>query len=187
RICAQTSSSALPSTSKSSRPNGSRISCRGCGPPPPARLPAPRKWCLTSRDGFRVSYSLAWKRHRLDAVAVGVDDERRVVFPAVLRTQARRAVGAAARCKRRSVERIDFAGGFCAKADMDTAFGWDRRHAGAQVDPEFGIGLSETDCHRPSHQFREAECGQRRLIEARGAFEIGDSAGAVVQSGYDTA
>ena len=33
------------------------------------------------------------KRHRLDAVAVGIDDERRVVAHAIMRTQARRAVG----------------------------------------------------------------------------------------------
>ena len=31
-----------PATSRFSRPNGSRISCRGCAPPPPARLQAPR-------------------------------------------------------------------------------------------------------------------------------------------------
>ncbi len=37
-----------------------------------------------------------WKRHRLDAVAVGIDDERRVIAHAIVRPQARRAVVAAA-------------------------------------------------------------------------------------------
>ena len=50
------------------------------------------------------------KRHRLDAVAVGIDDEGRVIFHAIMRAQARRAVGAAAGLQRRGVERIDIAG-----------------------------------------------------------------------------
>ena len=132
-----------------------------------ARAPtAPRSWRPKSRAGFSLSrlpprHSLG-KRHRLDAVAVGIDHERRVVAHAIVRAQARRAVGAAAGVQRRRMECIDLAGRFRAKADMDAAVRRDRRHLGAQIDPEFGIALAETDRRRPRHQPRKPERRQRR-------------------------
>ena len=43
-----------------------------------------------------------------------------------------------------------------AKADMDSALWRDRRHAGAQIDPEFGIGFAETDGRGAGHQLRQS-------------------------------
>ena len=93
-----------------------------------------RRLCFTPR-----------KRHRLDAVAVGIDDEGRVIAHAIVRAQARRAVGAASGIQRRGMECIDLAGRFRPKTDMDAALRRDRRHTGAQIDPELGIALAETD------------------------------------------
>ena len=77
----------------------------------------------TGAEAVAASASLGRKRHRLDAVAVGIDDEGRVIFHAVMRAQARRAVGAAAGRQRRGVERIDIAGRLGAQADVRAALG----------------------------------------------------------------
>ena len=149
-----------------------------------ARAPeAARTWRRKWRGGFRASPRYRRKRHRLDPVAVGIDDERRVIFHAIMRPQARRAVGAAAGGKRCGVERIDIAGCFGAQADVRAALGRDLCHAGAQIDPELRIGLAEADRRRPRHEPREAERGERCLVETRGAIEIGDADGDVVDHG----
>ena len=62
-----------------------------------------------------------------------------------MRPQARRTVGAAAGDERCGVKRIDIAGCFGTQADVRAALGRDLRHAGAQVDPEFGVGFAEAD------------------------------------------
>src|SRR5438093_277722 len=80
-----------------------------------------------------------------DAVAVGIDDEGGVILDAVMRPNSGRAVGSAAGAERCGVERIDIVGCFGAQADVRAALGRHRRHAGAQVDPEFGIGFAEAD------------------------------------------
>jgi hypothetical protein len=59
-------------------------------------------------------------------------------------------------------------------------------HIGAKVDPELRIALAETDRRRPRHQARQPERGQRDFIEARGAFEIADADGDVVDHDRDT-
>ena len=64
-----------------------------------ARAPAGSKEMAPERARAAVELSslhLPRKRHRLDAIAVGIDDEGRVVFHAIVRAQARCAVGAAA-------------------------------------------------------------------------------------------
>src|SRR5579872_4477007 len=120
------------------------------------------------------------KRDGFDPVAVRITDERRIIPHAIMRTQARRAVGAAARLQRRSMKSVDRAGGFCAKADMATALGRHLRHLTTQVDPEFGIGFSETDGPRPRDQSNQTERRQRGFIEARGPFELADADGDMV-------
>src|SRR5258705_3117432 len=55
-----------------------------------------------------------------------------------------------------------------------------RRHTGTQVDPELGIALAETDRRRPRHQPRKPERRQHRFIKTRGAFEVADADGDVV-------
>ena len=113
--------------------------------------------------GRRATAVAASRRHSLGNVTAsmrlpsGSIDERRVVFHAVVRTQARRTVGAAAGAKRRGVKGIDRIGGSRAKADVHAALRRDRRHAGAQIDPEFGIGLAEADGRGARHQPRQAE------------------------------
>ena len=153
----------------------------------PHRRKAPRNWRRRSREGFDrrdASTSSAFrKRHRLDPVAVGIDDEGRIVAHAIMRAQARRAVGAAAGGKRRRVERVDLAGGFRPQADMRAALRRDRRHAVAQIDPELRIALAEADRRRPRHQARKPERRQRRFIEPRGALEVADADGDMIDHG----
>ena len=109
RICAQRSSSGRLWRSKSSRRSGSRISCRGCEPLRARASDASKE--LSARSGAaavvvmaglvpamtisnaRHAWTSRWKRHRLDPVAVGIDNERRVVTHAIMRAQTRRAVG----------------------------------------------------------------------------------------------
>src|SRR5260370_5141226 len=102
-----------------SRPNGLRISCRACAAPPLAHRKAARKWYRKWRDGFRASVaSFARKRHRFDAVTVGIDDEGRIVFHPIVRAQARRTVGTATGVECGGVECIDITGRFGAKTDV---------------------------------------------------------------------
>src|SRR3977135_1761783 len=63
---------------------------------------------------------------------------------------------------------------------MDAAPRLNRRHTGAQVDPELGIALAETDRRRPRHQSRKPERRQRQFIKSRGAFEVADANGDMV-------
>ena len=74
------------------------------------------------------------------------------------------------------MERIDIAGCLRAQANMVAALEWDPRHALAQIDPEFGIGLAESDRDQPRQAERRARC----LIEARGSFEVADADGDVI-------
>src|SRR6266850_712694 len=55
-----------------------------------------------------------------------------------------------------------------------------RRHTGTQVDPELGIALAETDRRRPRHQPRKPERRQRQFIKSRGAFEVADANGNMI-------
>src|SRR5207244_3810791 len=81
-------------------------------------------------------------------------------------------------------ERIDVAGRSGAQANVDAAALLDLSHVGAEVDPEFGIGFAETDGGRARHQPRETKRRQRRLIEARRAFEVADGDGDVIDHGW---
>src|SRR3954447_24515559 len=120
------------------------------------------------------------KRHRLDPIAVGIEDERCVVPHAIMRAQAGGSVGSAAGIQGRRVERVDLAGRSGAKTDVDAAFGSDPRHAGPQIDPEFGIGFAETNRRGPRHKAREPERSQRRLIKAWRTCEISDADGDMI-------
>lgn len=125
------------------------------------------------------------KRHGLDAIAVGVDHEGGVIFHTVMRPQAGGAVGAASRSERRSVEYIDIGDCFGVQAVMYAAFVRDFGHTGTQVDPEFGVGIAETDRRGPGDETRQPERCQDSLTEPRGAFEVagGDFSGAVSKVG----
>src|SRR6267142_2362465 len=63
---------------------------------------------------------------------------------------------------------------------MDAAPRLNRRHTGAQVDPELGIALAETDRRRPRHQSRKPERRQRQFIKSRGTFEVADANGNMI-------
>jgi uncharacterized protein (TIGR00730 family) len=122
----------------SSSPIASRTSCRSCARRR-ARSPKRRsKWrcrrsgCVSSRRSTRLDLSamtgrriaaghLPHERHRLDAVAVRIADERRVISSVVMRPQPRFAVGRAAGLERRGVEGIDRADIGRAQADMHAA------------------------------------------------------------------
>src|SRR5262249_58933634 len=91
------------------------------------------------------------KRHRLDAIAVGIADEGGVVAFAVLRSQPRRAVGTAAGRERRGMERIDQFHRAHAQPHMDAAVTVNWGHSRAQVEPKFGIGLAKADGTRPNN------------------------------------
>jgi hypothetical protein len=109
---------------------------------------------------------IRWKRHRFDAIAVGIDHERRVVFHAIVRTKSGRAIGAASGIERSGVKGINIGRRFRAQTDVDAALRFDRLHAGAKVDPEFGIGFAEADGRRARYEARQAERRQRCFIEA---------------------
>ena len=72
-------------------------------------------------SGARTRPALLRKRHGFDAVAVGIDHERRVIFDTVVGADARRAVGAAAGGECRGMERVDFGSRFCAQRNVDAA------------------------------------------------------------------
>src|SRR5262249_22197111 len=68
--------------------------------------------------------------------------------------------------------------------DVRTAFMRHLCHPRAQIDPELRVGLSEADHRRPRHQARQPKRGEHRFIEARGALEIGDADGNVIDHGW---
>ena len=71
----------------------------------------------------RHSVSTLQKRHRFDAIAVGIADEGGVIAAVIFRAQAGRAVGSAAGIERSGVERIDRRGIGRAQTDMHAAVG----------------------------------------------------------------
>src|SRR5471030_667789 len=91
-----------------------------------------------------------------------------------------RAVGAATGAQRCSMERIDLTCRLGPKTNMDAAFMRHRRHPGAQIDPEPGIALAEADRRRPRDEARQTKRRQCGLVEPRGAFEVADAEGDVV-------
>src|SRR5262249_34724225 len=106
-----------------------------------------------------------------------------VILDAIMRPDAGCAVGSAARTQRGSVKSVDLAGCLRAQANMSAAFMRHFCHPIAQVDPELRIGLAEADGRRPCDEARQPERGERRLIEARGAVEIGYTDGDVIDHG----
>src|SRR6516164_6317808 len=75
---------------------------------------------------------------------------------------------------------LDLRGGPRAQANMRTAFVRHLRHVCTQVDPEFRIALPEADRCRPGDQTREPKRGERHLIEACRAIEIGNTDGDMI-------
>src|SRR5947209_20387836 len=63
---------------------------------------------------------------------------------------------------------------------MHAALRRHKRHALAQIDPEFRIGLAEADHARPRDQPGEAERGEGCFVKFRGAIELADADGDVV-------
>src|SRR6202158_4538995 len=123
------------------------------------------------------------KTHRLDTIAVRIDDEGCVVAHAIVRAQTRRAVGAASGIRRARMERIDLAGRLCAKTDMDAAIRRDRHHGGTQVDPELRIAFAETDRRRPRDKPRKPERRQRQFVKPPGALQVTDAEGNMIDHG----
>jgi hypothetical protein len=56
-------------------------------------------------------------------------------------------------------------------------------HAGAMIDPEFGIALAETDRGWTRYQTRKTERRQRDLVKPRRPLEITDRNGDVIDHG----
>ena len=110
---------------------------------------------------------ISGKRHRFNAIAIGIKHERCIITYPIVRTQTRRAVGAASGIQCRRMERIDIGGRFRPKTDMNAALGRDLRHIGTKIDPELGIALAETNRPGPRHQSRKPERRQRQFVKAR--------------------
>src|SRR5258705_121939 len=109
-----------------------------------------RKWGMFERaDAFvalrRALFLRLEKGDSLDAIAVGIANEGRVIPFAVLRPQARRTLAAAAGGKRCGMERVDQFARAHAQRRMRAAIGVDRCQARAQIEPEFGIAFAEAD------------------------------------------
>src|SRR5215471_17242099 len=100
-----------------------------------------------TRDGERRGASLVRleKRHGLDAVAVGIADESRVITFPVLRPQAGRPVRPTSGGKRCGMEGIDQVDRAYAQRRVGAAIGLDRYHGRTQIEPEFRIALAEAD------------------------------------------
>src|SRR5262249_26354064 len=92
----------------------------------------------------------------------------------------RRTVRPAARTERRRVEGIDLGGRPCAQANMRATFVRHLAHRRAKIDPELRISLAKADSSRARHEPRQPEHSQRRLVETRGAFEVGNADGDVI-------
>src|SRR5260370_31559363 len=101
-----------------------------------------------------------------------------------MRPQTRRAVGAAAGIQRGGMERVALAGRLRPKADVDAAARLDRRHIGAKIDPELRIALAEADRRGTRDQARQSKRRQRGFIKARGAFEVADADGDMIDHGW---
>src|SRR5262249_49100702 len=105
----------------------------------------------TAPDRDELPSLRAWdKRHRLDAVAVGIADEGRIVSLAVMRPQAGTAVRCAAGGERGRMECVDGRRGRGAQADMDAVVVQagvvrQREHLGPMVEPQLGVALTEPD------------------------------------------
>jgi len=82
------------------------------------------------------------KRHRLNAIAIGINDESRVVTHPIVRPQTRSTIGQASGIQRGRVECIDLVCRFRSKADVCAAAGRYLGHIGAMIDPELGIALA---------------------------------------------
>ncbi len=103
---------------------------------------------------INLSRLVARECHGFNAVAIGIDDERRVIAHAIVRPQRGRTFRRTSCRKRRGMKSIDLIGRFRAKADVSAAARRDRLHAAAQIDPYFGIRLAESDHRWTCHEAR---------------------------------
>src|SRR5205085_12201960 len=94
--------------------------------------------------------------------------------PAVMRTQAGRAVGCAAVRERRGMEGIDCLSRTCAQADVSAGPGWDGVYFRPCVDPELGIVLAKADGRAADVERRISDRAEYDLIEAHRARKVAD-------------
>jgi hypothetical protein len=116
--------------------------------------------------------------HRLDAVAVRVEQERGVVAGAVPRARARSAVVAAARVDARPPERLDLLAVACAEGDVEPArepvAGVDRADVPVLPLDEVGAGAARLGAERAQHgpvealRRGEVRDGDLDVVEHRG-------------------
>jgi hypothetical protein len=97
-----------------------------------------------------------------------------------VRAQAGTAIGQATGCQRGGMKCVNVTRGFRPKTNMRAAAATDLSHIGAEIDPELGIALAETDRGRPRYQTRKSERRQGLLIKARGSFEVTNGDGYMV-------
>src|SRR4029079_14728370 len=120
--------------------------------------------------------------HRLDPVAVGIEDERRIVIRRVLRTEPRRAVVAPAARERRAVKCIHR----CAARRREREVKAGAGHcdlARAYLDGKLvaAAGRPVSDRRRVRPDAYAAQRSERRVIARRRAGEIADREGEVMQ------
>src|SRR5712692_7775955 len=122
----------------------------------------------------------------LDAIAIGIDHECRIVVRAVMLAKAGRAVVAPAVPQRRAVERDDRLARRRREREVEAGPGsgrpallkFDRELVAAARLAVSDFGLVLPDAHI-------AESGQRRIVERRRALQVGDSKRDVVEhAGY---
>src|SRR5215475_11235372 len=107
-----------------------------------------------TRDSERRGPSLLRfeKRHGLDAVAVGIADEGRVITFPMLRPQAGRPIRRTSGGKRCGMEGIDQVDCADAQRRVGAAIGLDGYHGRAQIEPKFRIALAEADGARANDE-----------------------------------
>ena len=98
----------------------------------------------------------------------------------MLRRQARRALGDAARRKGSGMEGIDQLGRAHAQRRMRPGVAIDGRHGRAQIEPKFGIGLAEAHGARTNDELFITDRTKHCLIEACGPVEIANCDGDVI-------
>src|SRR5436190_10996495 len=147
------------------------------------RANSPRATTGCFLDSY-IGLSPAAVDHRLDPVAVGIEDEGCIVIRRVLRPQPRWAVVAAAAGERCAMECVYCFAARGGEREVESR-ARNRDLVSAHLDRELVSAARKpvADCGRVSPNPDAAQRGERCVVKRSGTGEVGDCEGNVVQHG----